>query len=410
MSRINLLSTLGVVLGVTLGLVVMQGPAGRAQLLSGLRPVQQTLIFDGDVKTDSGGIELLSWGSGKAEPVQETTYVGPEVLKITSQGPYQGVVLQLARPVDMTDYLATKDSYLDLRIRAAQIPPLRGKEARLQRLEEARSRTGGLGGARTGGLGGGGGAGGRTGGGRGGRRGWLAPGPAGDAAFEVNLTGGMMGGGRRGGGGRIGGGRGGRVGGRAAGAQPRTTRTQAQGATPQTKAFTATRLRVVLFTDQGPMMADSGLISEAMVDQRGWSSVVISLLRFKGAEGARELHALGVFADQPDVFYVGRIRLLSDRTPMKITIKVDPSITVTDQIVEFSAEMGGGAIENPRFAWDFDESDGIQRQAVGKKVKYIYQEPGDYVVTCTMTDEPGIRDVVTEKAGVRVEEGAAAAP
>ncbi len=58
-------------------------------------PEKQAIIYDGDLQSDSGGIKVVPWGSGKAEPVYDETYVGPQVLKVTSQGAYQGIVLQL---------------------------------------------------------------------------------------------------------------------------------------------------------------------------------------------------------------------------------------------------------------------------------------------------------------------------
>ena len=118
-------------------------------------------------------------------------------------------------------------------------------------------------------------------------------------------------------------------------------------------------------------------------------------------------HAAQLCADQADSFYLGRIRLLSDQTPMKVTVKVTPSITATGRMIECSAALAGGAIElDPEFAWDFDQSDGLQKQAVGRQAKYIYKEPGDYLVTCTVTDRAGVREPVSETVGVRVERGA----
>jgi hypothetical protein len=53
--------------------------------------------------------------------------------------------------------------------------------------------------------------------------------------------------------------------------------------------------------------------------------------------------------------------------------------------------------------WDFDKADGIQQQAVGSTVKYLYEEPGDYLVTCTVSDRDGVRSPVTKGIGIKVE-------
>jgi len=72
---------------VIIGMFLVCAVASRAQLPSLLGPEREALIYDGDLKTDSGGLEVTSWGSGEAKSVGEESYVGPEVLKVTSQGP-----------------------------------------------------------------------------------------------------------------------------------------------------------------------------------------------------------------------------------------------------------------------------------------------------------------------------------
>ena len=383
-------------------------------------PEQQTLIYDGDLQLDSGGITVTSWGSGVAEPVYEEAYVGPRVLKVTSQGPYQGIVLQLGRPAELAEPLSSGSGYLELRILPAQ-PPL---EFRQQEMEQRAVRGAGRGqgtrGAGAGGRAGRGGGGGRRGGGGGGRGGrgggrFGAAHPAITTAaaqterFEITLTGGM--GGMRGGpgmrGGR-GGGRGegrGQGGGRRPGAGAAPGAGARPGAPAAANAFTLQALRAVLFTDKGMMVADSPPVGTLPKDGRGWTPVAIPLSGFEGAEGAQEVRAVGVFADESDVFYLGRVSLLIDRSPVELTVNADPLIARTDEVIELSASLRGGPIE-PRVSWDFDEADGIQEQALGREVKYLYKKPGDYLVTCTVADRAGIRSPVTEVVGIRVEKPA----
>ena len=96
----------GLIVGVAaVGLTAFATTRGTAQLASLLGPEKQILLYDGDVKNDSGGIKIAPWGSGKAESVNDKYYVGPQVLKITSQGPYQGGVLQLGHAADASQFL-----------------------------------------------------------------------------------------------------------------------------------------------------------------------------------------------------------------------------------------------------------------------------------------------------------------
>ena len=428
MSRITAVS-----LTLSLCLALVAGVA-HAQLTRLVGPERQDVLYDGDLDVDSGGVHVTGWGSGKAESVYEATYVGPEVLKVTSQGPYQGVVLRFARPADVAEFLASGAGYIDLRVQPAQT---RGEiQAREQAKEEARARVRttagrGGGGARAGGGGGGmrgGGGGGMGGGGGGGMRGGGGGMRGGGGGMGGGGGGGMRGGGggmrgggggMRGGGGGMGGGGGGGMrggggarggaggagGARAPGGTRAATRTRpsAAGTGPaEEKVFLVKGLRVVIFTDQGPVVADSVPVGVMPKDKQGWTPVAIPLSQFRGVEGAKSVRAVGIFSDQSDVFYLGRVALLIDRRPVELTVEAEPGITRINQIIDFSVELRGGPV-NPEISWDFDESNGMQQQAVGPKVKYIYKAPGDYIATCTVRDRGGVQPDTVKSVGVRVE-------
>ena len=373
MSRITMLLVALVALGLLIGM-------GHAQLTSLVGPEKQAVIYDGDLQADSGGITVLPWGSGKAEPVNDQTYVGPQVLKVTSHGPYQGIVLQLSHPADLKQFLSSGYGYLDLRLLPAQ-PPL---EVRREQQLAQQGRGGAVGARGRAG----GGAGGRGGGGRGG-------------------GGGGMGGGRGG----TGGGRGGAGGGMrgAAGGTRGAAATRAAPAGPKLrpgetteKAFTARDLRLVLFTDKGMLIADAVPIGFGPRDERGWVPVTVPLAELKGPAGATQVRAVGIFSDEADVFYLGRVRLIEDKRPAEATIKAEPLFAHTKQVVTFTATLRGGPVD-PIISWDFDKRDGIQQQAFGQQVKYLYKQPGDYLITCTITDKAKVRPPVTATVGIKVE-------
>jgi hypothetical protein len=403
------------------GLVVFAVAVGSAQLVQLAGPERKALIYDGDLEMDSGGIQVLSWGSGSAESVHERQYVGPEVLKVTSQGPHQGIVLHLAHPLDMGEFMADPDGYLDLRVLPAQTPRPRGQ---LAQPGQPGAGPAGRRGARAG-AGGRGGRGGREGamggmrGGMGGARGGMGGARGGTGEGMGRGMGEGMGGMRGGARGDMGGpgmggerGAGGRRGmrqgttrGAAArpGAQPglRTPGLQ-PGAAAAGNAFTLKNLRLVLFTDRGMLVADPVPVGVLGTDERDWIRVSAALSRFRGAEGAGTLRAIGVFADDSDVFYLGRARLVVDKTPVRAALQAGPTISRVDQIINFSLQLRGGPID-PEVSWDFDDSDGVQEQAVGDKVKYAYKAPGDYMATCTVTDRAGVRSPIVNTVGIHVE-------
>ena len=169
MSRVTLVCLMATV---GIALMVLGASVGKAQfpsLIGG--PERVALVYDGDLQKNAGGITLSSWGSGTAESVTDQSYIGPQVLKVKSQGLYQGVVLHLARPIDLQEFMLSPDGYVDLRILPARVPkPKETPEERRQRQQRSGQTTGGRQGARGGGGGGmrGGGGGMRGGGGGGG--------------------------------------------------------------------------------------------------------------------------------------------------------------------------------------------------------------------------------------------------
>ena len=375
MSRMALLSS---VMALAVGLSVLA--LGHAQLERLVGPERELFLYDGDLQLDSGGITVSSWGSGMADPVYDATYVGPQVLKVTSQGPYQGIVLHLGRAADLAEFLSSEASYLDLRMLPAQAPwdTAEAREREQQRLGRAGQGRGG-----TAGRGMGGGM----------RGGGMGRGMRGDDMEDGGRGGGGRRGGAQGAAARRGGAQAGRGGAPGAPGAPRG---------PQEEAFSLQNLRLVLFTDKGMVIADQVPVGVLANDQRGWTPVAVPLSQFQGIQEAASLRAIGVFADRSDVFYLGRARLVIDHTPVDITVKADPSMTTPDQLIDFSVELRGGPLI-PQISWDFDEADGLQQQAFGPKVKHLYKRPGDFLATCTVTDRSGVRSPVTKAIGIRIE-------
>jgi hypothetical protein len=433
-SRIGLA---GLGMAMAAALVALGVGAARGQLVSLLGPSKVALIYDGDLERDAGGIKLTSWGSGSAKSVYDASYIGPQVLKVTSQGPYQGIVLQLGRPVDLQDFLSSPDGYLDLRVLPAQVP--KEKEVLVGTIRQggrgggaggggtltggAGGRGGGAGGGAVGGGGGGGrGGGGMRGGGgggggggmRGGGGGGMRGGGGGGAGGGLGGGGGGGGGMRGGGGARGGGGGAGGAGGRGGGAGAGATRGRAggqagaapggrgAGAPPGEKALTLQSLRLVLFTDEGMMVAEPVRVATTVKDKRGWYPVSAALAQFRGAKGAKSVGAVGIFADQSDVFYLGQVRLIVDHTPPRVALKAEPAVARTDELVDLTADLSGGPVD-PEISWNFGDSGQTGPQAFGPHVKCLYKKPGDYVITCTVTDRAGVHTPVVQTTGVHVE-------
>ena len=261
----------------------------------GARAAQELMLYNGDAGRDRGGIRLESWGSGYISETTGAHYIGPQVLRVLSQGYYQAAILGFKDPAPLKDFLGNPNAYLEM---------------------------------------------------------WLKP--------SIVTT---------------------------------SAATGSPNSSLSGKAnFIMSRLRVILLTDKGEMIADVWPINAGNLAPGAWKKVTIPLAAFKAVqvEPATMLQGMQISADRADVFYIGQIRLLTDDIPIKLQIVADPPRPLTGNRVTFKANIDAGAAA-ALISWDFDAEDGLQVQAQGDTVEWIYQEAGTYVVTATATDVYGAK-------------------
>ncbi len=295
-------------MGLTL-LLVLTGAAQAAELA----------LYDGDAEKDRGGIVLGAWGSGDVSESYEVHYVGPRVLKVLSQGYYQGGVLTWKDPAPLAGFLANPDAYLELWVKPSVVPTV---------------------------------------------------------AAGKPIVGGIVSG------------------------QGQSTLSDGR------PTFLLKRLRIVLLTDKGELIADGWPLYPGTLGSGGWRKVAIPLSVFKSSllEKGAKLQEVRIFADKADVFYVGQIRVVVDDTPLRVKVTAEPNSAKPLERIRFHAEVDSGDAST-LVSWDFDDRDGIQTDAQGARVEWIYQTPGSYVVTCTVSDVYGSRG--QEKATLKVRVSAA---
>jgi hypothetical protein len=272
------------------------------------RAAQDIMLFNGDAGRDRGGIRFDSWGSGFVSETTAAHYIGPQVLRILSQGYYQAAVLQFSDPAPLKGFVGNPNAYLEM---------------------------------------------------------WLKP----SVVTSSAVTG--------------------------------------ASSTITGKAnFLMSRLRIVLLTDKGEMVVDAWPINADNLTPGAWKKVDVPLGAFKSVqtEPATLLKELQISADRADVFYVGQMRLLVDDSPMKLQIVASPTQPIIDQRIAFRANVDAGA-STTLISWDFDSEDGLQVQAQGDTVEWIYRDPGTYIVTATATDEYGDKAPVNVAAMVMVNVG-----
>ena len=324
-------------------LILVAAVSAWAQYGTEVAPQREVVIYEGDAAGGSIPLLLSGWGSGRAEEVSAHSYIGPRVLRIMTQGYYAGARLDFRRAISLTDYIGKPNAYIRMALKPALAPPAK-RGTLTQPGQPGYVRPGGSRGS------------------RGDRRD--------EDEYEPTYG-------------------------------PTVGPTPAETSTPSEPEFRAETLRLVLATDQGPYEIRDVSIEKDNKDERGWIKLAAPLALFKGASG-QNAQRLVIFADRPDMFYVGEVRLsLVPVTPISLQVKVDPVETQPGKQVKFTATASAG-LAPLEIVWDFDSADGLQEDAKGKEVVNIYQKVGEYTATCLVKDLTGGNQPFKRTMGVRI--------
>lgn len=133
-----------------------------------------------------------------------------------------------------------------------------------------------------------------------------------------------------------------------------------------------------------------------------WVRIAVPLAKFNKPETGKEflLKSLTITTDIPSTFYLGEIKLVTDTEP----IRVDPLGSQTTAVyydIYFMATADGG-VSSLKYTWDFDKSNGVQEETVGKVGHMIYTKGGDFTVTLTVSDVNGIKEPVKVESVISV--------
>ncbi len=327
------------------------------------KPAAEGLFNGGDLQTE--GIQLGAWGSGKAQSDGAYRTIGERSIRIETNGYYSGGRIQFTKPRDITDVKADPYAYLEFICRF-QPGTLKKKDTPANTL----------------GPGGPGGPGGLFPG---------APGAPGGAGFPGGLLPG---------GGGTNPGFPGALGGAGSSSQ--------EAISPDTS-----RMKVVLYCEEGNFVASNFPVVLNPADQEGWFSVAVPFVAFKGIDKVptAKVKEIRIFGDSKDTFWIGEIRTTSDDEPISVDAIDDLEVSKGEP-VELRAQATGG-ISPLQYTWDFDLSDGIQEDAFGPSVVHTFRKesptaPGNqlevqpYVVTVTVKDLSGAKKPVRRQAAVIV--------
>ncbi len=322
------------------------------------------VLYRAGLELKDQSISLKSWGSGIITETDDTAYEGTKSVRVTTKNHYQGGSMIFGNAANLAAASADKSNLLRITFKTLD------------------SATGSTGGPAGGGRGGPGIGGPPPSGGRGGG----AAGGLGQGGGE-DSPGGAFGGS---------GGRGGGVPG-AGGAQT-----------------TLSSMRVIITTTDGLKSEAVLSVSSAGTD-RGWKQSSIPLSAIKGFDRTNKVVKQVSFAgDTSTAFYVGELRVVSDKTPIRGEPNVRTMMTNVGIPVVFSATGSGGS-SSLKYSWDFDDADGIQVDAEGQAVRHKFRQPsmdqrnpaasrknGEFIVTLTISDAYGVKEPYSTQIKVKV--------
>ncbi|MHB9037722.1 MAG: PKD domain-containing protein [Armatimonadota bacterium] len=150
------------------------------------------------------------------------------------------------------------------------------------------------------------------------------------------------------------------------------------------------KIRFVFSSEDGSSMSIEEPTGQLDPDDN-WVRIAVPLAKFHLAEGANDfkMKRLLIFSDLPSTFYLGEIKLVTDKTPIKADSIGSQTVAIQDNVFIVSEAEGG--VSTLKYSWDFDSRNGIQEELTGKVAHYVYTRGGDYTVTLTVSDVDGLK-------------------
>jgi hypothetical protein len=341
-------------------------------------------------------ITLIPWGSGSIAETDETANDGAFSLRISTHNYFQGGILKLGNPVDLSSSYSDNNNLLEFTFRTADQLVINGGGPGMGSMGGP-GKLGGPGGP--GGFGRGGAQGGPPGGQQGqgdprlnGNRAGLGSGQPPQGGFGgsgeraglgrgAGAQGGFGGSGERAG---IGGGQG--FGGRGP-----------AGEGQQVPAPALDMVRVIIWTSDGKK-SEAYLPLPPAVANHPWKQVAIPLEKVNGfANTNKSISAISFSGDATTTYYVGDIQVVNDPTPItgKMNATEALNLALGDTVTFIGTGDGGSSIL--KYCWSFDNASGstnpdeIKVDAVGQGVKHKFRKAGTFNVTLMIQDYYGLK-------------------
>ena len=175
---------------------------------------------------------------------------------------------------------------------------------------------------------------------------------------------------------------------------------------PTTKPKGIENIRMVLIRPSGTSVEVSLPLANA-VPENSWKLLSIPVAAIPGVSASSaKFSEIRLFGDNAGIMYVGRIGVVLDSTPIKLTAPTEMIVEVRKPY-RYVASATSGAT-SLKYSWDWDQTDGIQEESIGRSVIHTYynmgQNKGDFIATLTVSDVYGIKPPVKSTFKIHVHE------
>lgn len=179
--------------------------------------------------------------------------------------------------------------------------------------------------------------------------------------------------------------------------QPASTAPAGQ---PRPSSAALQNFRVIFTTSDG--LKSEIFLPVASATGAKWKSVAFPLKGVTGFERTNKIVSqIHISGDATSTFYIAGLDLLDDSVAISGELNTENlDLAIGDQVELIAYGDGGATIL--KYEWDFDKSDGIQIEAEGQVVRRKFRKAGRFVVTCTVSDQFGIKKPLTLELNVRV--------
>ncbi len=164
-------------------------------------------------------------------------------------------------------------------------------------------------------------------------------------------------------------------------------------------------LRVMIITTDSTVqlnVPNELLVNRGIVDDR-WVRVDLPMTYLLKEQKLTGKITRMIFTAENEIdFLLGRIAFVRDNKQISVKIRMFPATTImVGKRAAFFADVDAGLAATEIY-WNFDTASGDYKDSIGDHTTHVFAKPGQYVVSCMVTDKNGDKNAVTKTIQLNV--------